>query len=60
MAEALCYMCRPYLNAAFRAKGDWCEEHNAPDSQCTACHPELLENRRPGEHGVQNPGDDQG
>jgi hypothetical protein len=43
VAEALCYMCRPYLKAAFRAKDDWCAEHNAPDSQCMVCHPELKE-----------------
>ena len=52
VAEALCYGCRPYLKAAFRAKGDWCETHKAPESQCTQCHPELLENRKAGEHGV--------
>lgn len=23
------------------AKEDWCIEHNVPDSQCIACHPEL-------------------
>lgn len=41
VAEALCYQCRPYLKAAFRAKGDWCTEHNAPESQCVLCHAEL-------------------
>ncbi len=50
VAEALCYMCRPYLKAAFRAKGDWCQAHGAPDSQCVECHPELLEKRGTG-HG---------
>jgi cobalt-zinc-cadmium efflux system membrane fusion protein len=53
VAEALCYQCRPYLKAAFRAKGDWCAEHNAPESQCSVCHPELKEKMRAGEHGVQ-------
>jgi cobalt-zinc-cadmium efflux system membrane fusion protein len=53
VAEALCYQCRPYLKAAFRAKGDWCAEHNAPESQCVACHPELREKMRPDEHGTQ-------
>jgi len=53
VAEALCYQCRPYLKAAFRAKGDWCAEHNAPESQCVACHPELKEKMRAGEHGSQ-------
>lgn len=48
VAEALCYQCRPYLKAAFRAKGDWCKEHNAPDSQCLVCHPELKSKMQPG------------
>ena len=26
--------------ADFKAKGDWCEKHNRPDSQCFICHPE--------------------
>jgi cobalt-zinc-cadmium efflux system membrane fusion protein len=51
VAEALCYQCRPYLKAAFRAKGDWCAEHDAPESQCVVCNPALKENVRPGEHG---------
>lgn len=50
VAEALCVQCRPYLKAAFRAKGDWCE-HETPDSQCMVCHPELKDKVRPGEHG---------
>ena len=53
VAEALCYQCRPYLKAAFRAKGDWCAEHGAPDSQCLVCHPGLKEKMQPGAgHGV--------
>jgi hypothetical protein len=56
VAEALCYQCRPYLNAAFRAKGDWCEEHKAPESQCVLCHPELKEKMQPGAgHGTAKP-----
>jgi hypothetical protein len=55
VAEALCAQCRPYLRAAFRAKGDWCAEHGGPDSQCMTCHPELKENVRPGEHGGPTP-----
>jgi hypothetical protein len=56
VAEALCYLCRPYLKAAFRAKGDWCAEHNAPDSQCVACHPELKDKMKPGSgHGTMAP-----
>ncbi len=50
--EALCAACRPYLKAAFRAKGDWCQEHNTPESQCAECNPELKEKMRPGQHGV--------
>lgn len=53
VAEALCYQCRPYLKAAFRAKGDWCAEHSAPESQCMTCNPELKEKIRAGEHGTQ-------
>lgn len=53
VAEALCYQCRPYLKAAFRAKGDWCKEHDAPESQCVSCHPELKDKMTPGAgHGV--------
>jgi cobalt-zinc-cadmium efflux system membrane fusion protein len=48
VAEALCHQCRPYLKAAFRAKGDWCARHAAPDSQCHACHPELKDKIQPG------------
>jgi hypothetical protein len=53
VAEALCYQCRPYLKAAFRAKGDWCADHNAPESQCALCNPQLKANVRPGEHGTR-------
>lgn len=55
VAEALCATCRPYLRAAFRAKGDWCDEHKTPESQCIACNPELEANRMPGVHGGQIP-----
>jgi hypothetical protein len=55
VAEALCAQCRPYLRAAFRAKGDWCQEHDGPDSQCIVCHPELKDNIRTGEHGGEMP-----
>lgn len=48
VAEALCHQCRPYLKAAFRAKGDWCKQHNVPDSQCVICHPELKSKMQPG------------
>ena len=29
------------VGAAVEQKEDWCAEHNVPDSQCIACHPEL-------------------
>ncbi|MEK6701758.1 MAG: hypothetical protein AABZ53_05815 [Planctomycetota bacterium] len=54
-AEALCVQCRPYLKAAFRAKGDWCKEHEVPESQCIQCHPELKDKIKPGEHGTTTP-----
>jgi cobalt-zinc-cadmium efflux system membrane fusion protein len=41
VAEALCVKCRPYLEAAFRAEGDWCGAHGTPESQCATCNPEL-------------------
>jgi len=41
VAEALCVKCRPYLEAAFKAKGDWCNEHGTPESQCVECNPDL-------------------
>lgn len=55
VAEALCVQCKPYLRAAFRAKGDWCAEHNMPESQCVQCNPALADNIRPGEHGTALP-----
>ncbi|GEM_PF-1883040 len=41
IAEALCVQCRPFLKAAFIAKGDWCAEHETPESQCLECNPDL-------------------
>jgi cobalt-zinc-cadmium efflux system membrane fusion protein len=55
VAEALCVQCRPYLKAAFRAKGDWCKEHEMPESQCVQCNPDLKEKMKPGEHGSKPP-----
>lgn len=55
VAEALCVQCRPYLKAAFRAKGDWCNEHEMPESQCVQCNPDLKEKMKPGEHGAAAP-----
>lgn len=39
------------------AKGDWCTEHNVPESQCVECRPELLPYQSFGwckKHGVQD------
>lgn len=37
VAEAFCTRCSPYLIPAFQQEGDWCAEHNLPDSQCKQC-----------------------
>jgi hypothetical protein len=58
VAEALCVQCRPYLKAAFRAKGDWCSEHSMPESQCVQCNPALKDKMKPGEHGTTAPASD--
>lgn len=39
--KSLCTRCNPKLAAVFKAKGDWCGEHERPESQCAICHPEL-------------------
>jgi hypothetical protein len=39
--KAICTRCDPRLEAAFKAKGDWCAEHARPESQCALCHPDL-------------------
>jgi len=39
VAEALCVACRPFLQVAFVAAGDWCAEHSTPESQCEICNP---------------------
>jgi hypothetical protein len=39
--KTLCARCNPKLAAVFKAKGDWCAEHERPESQCVPCHPEL-------------------
>jgi hypothetical protein len=39
--KVLCTRCNPKLAAVFKAKGDWCHEHDRPESQCAICHPEL-------------------
>ena len=39
--KALCTRCNPKLAPVFKAKGDWCAEHERPESQCALCHPDL-------------------
>lgn len=39
--KSLCTRCNPKLAAVFKAKGDWCAEHERPESQCALCHPDL-------------------
>lgn len=39
--KAICTRCNPKLAAVFKAKGDWCAEHERPESQCSICHPHL-------------------
>jgi len=39
--KSICARCNPKLAAVYKAKGDWCAEHQRPESQCAPCHPEL-------------------
>lgn len=39
--KSICTRCNPKLAAVFKAKGDWCDEHQRAESQCVICHPEL-------------------
>lgn len=39
--KSLCTRCNPKLAPVFKAKGDWCGEHDRPESQCVLCNPEL-------------------
>ena len=39
----MCAQCNAKLAAEFKKKGDWCREHDRPESQCFLCHPELKE-----------------
>lgn len=39
--EEVCVQCHPERAAAFKARGDWCKEHERPESQCLICNPEL-------------------
>lgn len=38
--EAICPKCHPAMAAVFKARGDWCQEHELPESVCPVCHPE--------------------
>ncbi|MBI5155497.1 efflux RND transporter periplasmic adaptor subunit [Candidatus Poribacteria bacterium] len=46
--EALCYQCDARLLLAFKAEGDWCREHDRPDSQCEFCNPGYKDRYAPG------------
>ena len=39
--KSLCARCNPKLIPVYKAKGDWCEEHKRPESQCVLCKPHL-------------------
>jgi thiol-disulfide isomerase/thioredoxin len=39
--KEVCVQCDPSKAATFKAKGDWCPEHDRPESQCLLCHPDL-------------------
>jgi hypothetical protein len=41
LQKSVCARCNPKLAAVYKAKGDWCSEHERPESQCVRCHPEL-------------------
>ena len=41
--KTLCTRCNPKLAPVFKAKKDWCAEHERPESQCALCHPDLAE-----------------
>ena len=32
---------QPEARGGLQGKGDWCAEHERPESQCVLCHPEL-------------------
>jgi len=39
--ESQCGRCDTSLAAEFQQKGDWCKEHNRPESQCFICRPDA-------------------
>jgi len=36
-----CVTCDASRAAAYKERGDWCKEHELPESHCLACHPAL-------------------
>ncbi|ADO69005.1 hypothetical protein [Stigmatella aurantiaca] len=41
--KSLCTRCNPKLAPVYKSKGDWCAEHERPESQCVLCHPDLAQ-----------------
>ncbi len=39
--QEVCTRCNNHLIPKFKAAGDWCSEHDVPESQCFKCHPDL-------------------
>jgi hypothetical protein len=39
--KSICARCNPKLTPVYKAKGDWCGEHQRPESQCVKCNPDL-------------------
>jgi thiol-disulfide isomerase/thioredoxin len=39
--DEVCVRCHPERAASFKARGDWCREHDVAESQCLKCSPEL-------------------
>ena len=39
----ICAQCNAKVAAEFKQKGDWCKEHNRPESQCFLCNPKLAD-----------------
>ncbi len=41
--EEICGQCSAKAAAECKKKGDWCKDHDRPDSQCFIHHPDLKE-----------------
>src|SRR5690606_18074238 len=39
--ESKCTKCNPSLLPQFQQAGDWCPEHNLPESVCPVCNPQA-------------------